>query len=135
MRPMLAADLTRASYLMVCSVALITAPDPATACIILDRAETLASVVALAARFWLVSLFLWSFILCFDIYERRLSLVLPLGGWVLFLWGVIVLRQVRAGTTGYRTDCTLPLLEYAQYVLGLISVLFGYRAYRAARSN
>jgi hypothetical protein len=91
--------------------------------------------VALAARFWLVSFFLWSFILCFDIYERRLSLVLPLGGWVLFLWGVIVLRQVRAGTTGYRTDCTHPLLEYAQYVLALMSVLFGYRAYRAARSS
>ena len=33
-------------------------------------------------------------------------------------------RQVRAGTTGYLPDCTFPLLDYAQYVLGLISVLF-----------
>ena len=33
-------------------------------------------------------------------------------------------RQVRAGTTGYLPDCTFPLLGYAQYVLGLISVLF-----------
>jgi hypothetical protein len=44
-------------------------------------------------------------------------------------------RQVRAGTTGYLPDCTFPLLGYAQYVLGMISVLFAYRAYRSARSN
>ena len=133
MRPMMAAELT--PYLMLCGVALIIGPEPAAACVLIIPAETLGSIVARAARFWLASFFLWSFILVFDIYERRLSLVLPLGGWVLFLWGVIVHRQVRVGTTGFRIDCTFALLDYAQYVLGLTSVLFAYRAYRAARSK
>ena len=135
MRPMMAADLTRTSYLTLCGAALVMGQEPAAACVLINPIETLGSVVAMAARFWLASFFLWSFILVFDIYERRLSLVLPLGGWVLFLWGVIVHRQVRAGTTGFRIDCTFPLLDYAQYVLGLMSVLLAYRAYRAAHSN
>ena len=102
--------------------------------------ETIRSEVAMAAHFWLASFFLWSFILLFDIYERRLSLVLPVGGWVLFLWGVIVhrwwVRWVGPAATGYVCiDCKFLLLDYAQYVLGLMSVLFAYRAYRAVRSN
>ena len=97
-------------------------------------AETIRSNVAMAAHFWLASFFLWSFILFFDIYERRLSLVLPVGGWVLFLWGVIVHRWL-VGAVYVCIDCKFLLLDYAQYVLGLMSVLFAYRAYRAVRSN
>jgi hypothetical protein len=82
-----------------------------------------------------VSFFLGALILCLDIYERRLSLVLPLAGWVLLLWGVIVYRHVIVETASYRPDCTIPLLDVAQYVLALMSALFGYRVFRAARSS
>ena len=110
-------------------------PPPAAACTFVSPVEYLGSVVALAVRFWSASFFLAALILCLDIYERRLSLVLPLAGWVLLLWGAIVHRHVIEQTASYRPDCTIPLLDVAQYVLALMSALFGYRVFRAARSS
>jgi hypothetical protein len=110
-------------------------PPPAAACTFVSPVEYLGSAVALAVRFWLASFFLGALILCLDIYERRLSLVLPIAGWVLLLWGVNVYRHAIAQTASYRPDCTIPLLEVAQYVLALMSALFGYRVFRAARPS
>jgi hypothetical protein len=128
------AALLRVNYLAFCCVAIIVVPAPAIACVLANPAEFLGSAVTLAVRFWLASFFLGALILCLDIYERRLSIALPLAGWVLLLWGAIVCWQAIAGTTGYSSDCTVPLVELSQYVLGLTSALFGFRAFQAARS-
>jgi hypothetical protein len=129
------ATSVRTDYLAFCCTALIMAPEPAAACVLDNPAEYLGSAVALSVRFWFASFVLGALILCFDLYERTLSLLLPVAGWLVFLWGAVVYRSVIARSTGYLADCSVPLLDSSQYVLGLLSALFGYRVYRAIRSN
>src|SRR5262245_2018459 len=95
----------------------VAAPEIAMACLLEHRAEYLAAAANMAARFWLASFALVALILCLDIYERRLSLALPIAGWVVFLWGVVIYRNVMSGTPFYHTDCSVPLLYTSQYVL------------------
>jgi hypothetical protein len=116
-------------------VTLIIAPRSAEACLLASPAEYLEAAVATSVLFWFASFGLGVLILCLDAYERRVSLVLPLVGWVVFLWGVIVYRNAIAGTTGYDVDCSVPLLTNSQYVLGVVSALFAYRVFCSARSR
>jgi hypothetical protein len=64
-----------------------------------------------------------------DIVDR--ARYLPVAGWAVFSWGTVVYPSAIAETTGYDIDCSVPLLNISQYVLGLMSVLFGYRVFRA----
>lgn len=129
-------DITdRASFLTFCCATVIAAPGSAAACLLVSPAEYLGAAVALSVRFWFTSFVLGALILCLDIYEHRLSFTLPVAGWIVFSWGTVIYPSAIAGTTGYDVDCSVPLLNISQYVLGLISALFGYRVLRAIWSN
>jgi hypothetical protein len=116
-------------------VTLIIAPRAAEACLLANPAEYLGAAVAMSVWFWFASFGLGVLIFFLDAYERRVSLVLPVVGWVVFLWGVIVYRNAMVGTTGYDVDCSVPLLTYSHYVLGVISAMFAYRVFCSARSR
>jgi hypothetical protein len=96
----------------------------ALACSLENPAEFLDNAAALAHRFWFTSLALGGLTLCLDVCERRLSLTLSLAGWLLLGWGVVVYRYA---IPGYLPDCSVPLLDVSRYVLGLTSLLFGWR--------
>ena len=123
------AKLVRASYLTFCCAAVVAASGSAAACSLESPAEYIREAVAMSARFWFASFVLGALILCLDIYEHRLSVALPVAGWVVFSWGTLVYPSAIAGTTGYDIDCSVPLLDISQYVLGLMSALFGYRVF------
>ena len=123
----MSAKLVRASYLTFCCAAVVVASGPVAACSLESPAEYLREAVAMSARFWFASFVLGALILC----EHRLSVALPVAGWVVFSWGTVVYPSAIAETTGYDIDCSVPLLEISQYVLGLMSALFGYRVFRA----
>ena len=98
----------------------------------LPSAEYLENATALAQRFRFASIVLGGLILCLDLWERRVSLALPVAGWLLFSWGLLIHRTP---TPRYRPDCTVPLVEYSQYVLGITSVLLGCRILTARRTS
>ena len=72
--------LTRMGPSALCGVAFMGVGAPAVACSLVNPAEYMFSAVTLAARFWLASLLLGGLILCLDLYEKRLSLALPMAG-------------------------------------------------------
>ena len=123
------AKLVRATYLTFCCAAVVAASGSAAACSLESPAEYLREVVAISARFWSASFVLGALILCLDIYEHRLSVALSVASWVVFSWGTVVYPSAIAETTGYDIDCSVPLLDISQYVLGLMSALFGYRVF------
>ena len=130
--------LERMGFSALCCVAFMGVGAPAVACSLVNPAEYMFSAVTLAARFWLASLLLGGLILCLDLYEKRLSLALPMAGCLVLAWGLIVYRHPAwegAFIGGYAPDCTVPLVEMSQYVLGLMSALLGWRIFQAARSN
>jgi hypothetical protein len=104
----------------------------AIACSLENPAEYVENAAALAQRFWFASIVLAGLIPCLDLWERRVSLALPVAGWLLFSWGLLIYRTP---TPGYLSDCTVPLAEYSQYVLGITSVLLGCRALMAWRTS
>ena len=102
------------------------------ACSLENPAEYVENAAALAQLFWFASIVLGGLILCLDVWERRVSLALPVAGWLLFSWGLLVYRTP---TPNYLPDCTVPLVEYSQYVLGITSVLLGWRGLVALRTS
>ena len=129
------ANLVRTSYLRFCCATVVAAPGSAAACLLESRGEYLVAAVDMSVRFWFASFVLGALILCLDICEHRLSFTLPVAGWLVFSWGTVIYPSAIAGTTGYNADCSVPLQNISQYVLGLMSALFGYRVFRAIRSN
>ena len=130
-------DLCRAGRSAVCCGVIIEQAAPAGACSLVNPVEYMLAAAALAERFWLASLYLCCLILCIDLYERRLSVVLPIAGWIVFGLAFFVFRHPawQVWGVGYRPDCTVPLVEVSQYALGLMSALLGYRVFWAARSK
>jgi hypothetical protein len=130
--------LERMGFSALCCVAFMGVGAPAGACSLLNPAEYMFSAVTLAARFGLASLLLGGLILCLDLYEKRLSLALPMAGWLVLPWGLFVYQHPAwdgAFLGGYAPDCTVLLVEMSQYVLGLVSALLGWRIFEAAWSN
>jgi hypothetical protein len=106
------------------------------ACSLVSPAQYLEAAVASAARHWVASVFLAGLILCLDVHQRKVSLALPIAALLLLAWGFVVYRAPHwQGEGDYAPDCTVPLLQYLQYVLGLTSVLLAYRVFRAIRSK
>jgi hypothetical protein len=102
------------------------------ACSVLNAAEYSHAAAASALRYWLASLFVGGLILCLDAYERKLSWALLIAGGLSVAWGLVIKHNP---DPGYLPDCSVPLRDFSQYLLGLMSVLLGYRAFRAARSR
>lgn len=130
--------LLRTGRSILCGAVLMAAATPAVACSLVDPDAYMFSAATLAARLWLASLLLGGLILCLDLYEKRLSLALLIAVVVISAWGLIVYQQPAwqgQGGRNYNPDCTVPLVEVSQYVLGLMSALLAYRIFQTARSN
>jgi hypothetical protein len=130
--------LFRADRSVVCYGIIIVLATPATACSPVNPVEYMLGALALAERYWLASTFLCGVILCMDLCERRLSLALPIAGWIVFGLAFLVYRHPAWQETsvgGSGADCSVPLVDVAQCALGLMSALLGYRVFRAAPSK
>jgi hypothetical protein len=106
-----------------CKAGLIALPVPllssqAIACSLENPAEYVETAAALAQRFWFTSFVLGGLIVCLDLWERGVSLALPVGGWLLF-YGACSLSGSYPWISPRLHGS---LLEYSQYVLGITLV-------------
>jgi hypothetical protein len=124
--------LTRAGRLVFYGAAFMRVAAPAMACSVLNAAEYSHGAAATAFRYWLASLLVVGLILCLDAYERKLSWELLIAGGLSVAWGFVINHNP---DPGYFPDCSVPLRDFSQYLLGLVSVLLGYRVFRVARSR
>ena len=85
----------------------------------------------LVGRFWLATILQGGLIACLDIRARRASFALLTAGTLLLLYSLVLYRSPHWGS--YLPDCSVPLLDLAQYLLGLVSLLLAYRVFRAIR--
>lgn len=129
--------LTRVGCSVVCYFATVGLAAPLAACTLANPVEYMLAAVVLAERFWFASLFLCGLMLFLDMYDKRLSLVLPITGLVVLALALLVYQHTawHGSGIGYAPDCTVPLVEVSQYALGLVSALFAYRVFQAAQPN
>ena len=78
----------------------------------------------------MASLLVGGLICCLDIHERKLSWTFLMAGGFLVAWGLVIYQNPEPG---YLPDCSVPLRDFSQYLLGLVSVLLAYRVFKMAR--